>query len=380
MWTRRRQTNTAMTSEFYVILGIGQSATVGDIKKAYRKLARRYHPDINPGDRAAEELFKRIAEAYEVLSDPDKRGFYDKNGYYVEGVLEPPTASRWDFEFGGFDSSRSSASGFGDLFSQFFQDGRTGRREEAAGIDLECQISLTFKESITGVRTRVSVYRKRSCEVCEGAGRSAGASDSACGSCGGSGQLIKAKGHLRFAMTCPGCEGTGRVRVVCSTCRGDGRVARSDEIEVDIPPGVSTGSRIRCPGKGDAGRPMRPPGDLYVVTNVAAHPFFKRVGDNIHCAVPITVTEAALGAKIEIPTIDGRARLRIPPRTQSGQTFRLRGKGAPSLRAEGVRGDQYVEVQLVIPRIADERSKEILRELDRLNPDEVRKDLDQYGQ
>ena len=366
-----------MTSEFYVILGIGQSASVGDIKKAYRKLARRYHPDINPGDRTAEELFKRISEAYEVLSDPEKRGFYDENGYYVEGVLEPPPSSRWDFEFKGSDPS----SGFSDLFGQFFEEGRIGqRRDQDAGIDLECQISLTFEESITGVRTRVSVYRKRSCEVCEGAGRSVGVSDSGCGNCGGTGQLIKAKGHLRFAMTCPACEGTGRVRVVCSTCRGDGRVSRSDELEVQIPPGVSTGSRIRCPGKGDAGRPMRPPGDLYVVTNVAAHPFFTRVGDNIHCLVPITVTEAALGAKIEIPTIDGRARLRIPPQTQSGQTFRLRGKGAPSLRADGARGDQYVEVQLVIPRIADERSKEILRELDRLNPDEVRKELDEYGQ
>ncbi len=370
-----------MTSEFYIILGIGQSASVGDIKKAYRKLARRYHPDINPGDRAAEELFKRISEAYEVLSDPDKRGFYDQNGYYSEGVLDAGTATQWDFKFKGFDSSGSGASGFGDLFNQFFQQGRTSgsEREEDAGNDLECQISLTFEESITGVQTRVSVYRKSSCEVCRGAGRSVGASDSSCGSCSGTGQLIKAKGHLRFAMTCPACEGTGRVSIVCSACRGDGRVARSEEIEIDLPPGVSTGSRIRFPGKGDAGRSMSPPGDLHVVTNVAPHQFFNRVGDNIHCAVPITVTEAALGAKIEIPTIDGRTRLKVPPRTQSGQTFRLRGKGAPSLRADGARGDQYVEVQLVIPRIADERSKEILRELARLNPDDVRGELDGYG-
>ena len=363
-----------MARELYVILGVGDSASVAAIKKAYRKLARRYHPDINPGDRAGEEPFKRISEAYEILSDAGKRGFYDENGYYTEGVLEKPQG---DLTFDGFAFAASEGTGFGDLFGQFLN--RTEAPPDGgAGGDLECQVSLSFEESMKGVETWVSVYRKKSCERCEGSGRALGAGEGACGSCRGSGQLIKAKGHLRFTLTCPTCQGLGRVAVACSACGGDGRVARSDRLSVNLPPGVSTGSRVRFPGKGDAGRAMHPPGDLFVVTNVEPHPYFNRVGDNIRCAVPVTLTEATLGAKIEVPTIDGRSVLKIPPGTQSGQTLRMRGKGALSLRGNGVRGDQYVEVRLRTPRIADERSKEILRELARLNPDDPRENLNVY--
>ena len=360
-----------MTRDLYVILGVGDSASVADIKKAYRKLARRYHPDINPGDRAAEELFKRISEAYDILSDPGKRGFYDEKGYYAESVLE---RTQGDLTFDGFASVSSEGTGFGDLFGQFLHR-MQAPPDDGAGGDLECQVSLSFEESLKGVETWVSVYLKRSCERCEGSGRALGVSEGACGSCRGSGQLIKAKGHLRFSLTCPTCQGSGSIVVACSACGGDGRVARSDRLSVKIPPGVSTGSRMRFPGKGDAGRAMQPPGDLFVVTNVEPHPYFNRVGDNIYCAVPVTLTEATLGAKIQVPTIDGRSVLKVPAGTQSGQTLRMRGKGAPSLRGNGVRGDQYVEVRLRTPRIADERSKEILRELGRLNPDDPREDL-----
>jgi molecular chaperone DnaJ len=322
-------------------------------------------------------LFKRISEAYEVLSDPDKRGFYDQNGYYTEGVLEPATGSQWDFRFDGFASAASEGGGFGDLFGQFLNRAPASS-DDGAGGDLECQVSLTFEESMNGVETWVSVYRKKSCARCEGSGRALGESEGTCRSCRGSGELIKAKGRLRFSLTCPSCQGLGRVAVACSACGGDGRVARSERVSVNISPGVSTGSRVRFPGKGHAGRAMQPPGDLFVVTNVEHHPYFNRVGDNICCTVPVTLTEAALGAKIEVPTIDGRSVLKIPPGTQSGQTLRMRGKGAPSLRGNGVRGDQYVEVRLRTPRIADERSKEILRELARLNPEDLRKDLEVY--
>ena len=366
-----------MARNFYVILGVGDSASVAEIKKAYRKLARRYHPDINPGDHTAEELFKRISEAYEILSDPDKRDFYDDNGYYSEGVLETGVRSQWDFTFDGFASTAGEGTGFSDLLGQFLNRTQPPP-DDGVGRDLECQVSLSFEESMKGVETWVTVYRKKSCLRCEGSGRALGASASACGTCRGSGQLIKAKGHLRFSVTCPTCQGSRRVVIACSACNGDGLIARNDQLSVNIPPGVSAGSRVRFMGKGDAGKAMQPPGDLFVVTNVEAHPYFNRIGDNIYCAVPVTLTEATLGAKIKVPTIDGNCLLKIPPGTQSGQTLRMREKGAPSLRGNGVRGDQYVEVRLWTPRVADERSKEILRELALLNPDDPREDLKFY--
>ena len=366
-----------LMANLYIILGIGQRASVSEIKRAYRKLARRYHPDINPGDHVAEERFKGISEAYEVLGDPNKRGFYDEHGYYAEGMLESRTEARWDFSFQCFDSTSSEPSGFTQLFDDFFRARPV--RQPDAGNDIECQVSLTFEESIRGVETMVGVYRKRPCDACRGLGRAAGSEEYSCSSCSGSGEWIRAKGHLRFSMTCPRCEGSGWVAAACSVCGGEGRTARSERIRVNIPSGVSTASRIRFQGQGNVDARTNELGDLYVVTNVAAHPFFKRVGDNIHCTVPVTVTEAALGAKVEVPTVDGSAMLKVPPGTQSGRTLRLRGKGAPSLRGDGVRGDQYVEVQLVLPRLADERSKEILRELARLNPDDPRKDLQYDG-
>ncbi len=367
-------------TNLYVILGLNQGVTVSEIKKAYRRLARRFHPDINPGDRAAEDRFKGISEAYEVLIDPDKRSFYDEHGYYSEGVLDGQKESGWDISFRGFDSGGSSdASRFSDLFDDFFTRARMARRPDATN-DVECQASLSFEESIRGVRTTVNVYRKRPCDACRGLGRAAGSMEYDCGHCGGSGEWIRSKGHLRFSMTCPQCEGSGRVAVACSVCAGEGRTSQSERIEVEIPPGVSAGSRVRFRGQGNIDSRTNELGDLYVVTNVSPDSFFRRAGDNIHCIVPITVSEAALGAKIEVPTVDGAALLKIPQGTQSGQVLKLRGKGAPSLRGDDVRGDQYVEVSVVVPKVTDERSREILRELAELDQDNPRKDLQADGQ
>jgi molecular chaperone DnaJ len=361
--------------DLYIILEIRSTASVNEIKRAFRKLARRFHPDINPGDRVAEEHFKKISDAYEVLSDPVKREFYDQNGFYSDGVLEPQrTGNAWGFSFQGFDFSRSTQPAFGDVLSHFFSR-QAQRRDPERGQDLEYQAPVGFDDSVRGLTTRVTVFRKQVCEPCGGSGQARGSSDPACMSCAGTGQTTRTKGHLKFAVTCPDCGGVGRIVLSCGECGGDGRRQRSETLEAVIPAGVTTGSRIRFPSKGDTGRFGGPAGDLYVVTNVAAHPFFRRAGDNIHCSVRITFPEAALGTKIEVPTIDGHAIVRIPPGTQNNQTFRLRGKGAPSLLHPGVRGDQYVEVYIAVPRIADERSKEILREFAKLNPDDSRRDL-----
>jgi molecular chaperone DnaJ len=360
--------------DLYIILQIGRTASDSEIKKAFRKLARRFHPDINPGDRTAEERFKLISEAYEVLSDPLKREFYDRNGFYTDGVLAEQKTQTWGFSFQGFDLSRGGQPQHGDVLGQLFSRAAF-RRDPERGQDLEYQMSLSFEEAIRGTKARITVFRRENCGACTGSGRSRPARDSGCLLCGGSGRTTRIKGHLQFVVTCPDCSGAGRTFTPCPECGGEGRVAESETLEMEIPAGVSTGSRIRIPGKGDAGKFGGPVGDLYIVTNVSPNAFFKRVGDNIYCAVPITFVEATLGTKIEIPTIDGRMLLKIPPGTQNGQSFRLRGRGAPSLLQPGMRGDQYVEVKVLVPRIADERSKEILREFAKLNPLDARKDL-----
>jgi molecular chaperone DnaJ len=360
--------------DLYVLLDVGRTASLNEIKRAFRRLARRYHPDINPGDNKAEDLFKRITEAYEVLSDPSKRQFYDVNGFYSDGVLEEHHGeANWKFSFKGFDFSRSGNSPFGDIFNQLFEHHSSVRRDPERGEDLEHQVSINFDESMRGLKTTVTVLREKECPGCKGSGRNPGSQDLSCRTCDGSGKTARFKGHLQFAVTCAECGGTGKYVNGCEHCRGEGRVTGSETLEITLPPGVSSGSRIRVAGKGNAGRFGGPSGDLYVVVNTAPHPFFARIGDNIHCSVPVTVTEAALGTKVEVPTIDGPALVRIPPGTQTGQTLRLRAKGAPSLLHPGVRGDQYVEVRVMVPRVADERSKEILRELAKLNPENPRK-------
>ena len=376
-----------MSGNLYVVLGVSEKARDGEIKKAYRRLARKYHPDINPGDRRAEERFKRISEAYEILSDPRKRGFYDENGYFTEGVLEKSSTS-WSFSFTGLDDAGTRVSDFGEVFYSFLD---RARQEVApdAGSDIETQLSVSFAQSMGGFTADLEVYRKRLCKACGGSGLAEGLGELDCPACSGTGRFVKAKGHLQFSMNCPRCLGSGQVRAECSACGGEGRVGGRERLRVRIPPGVDTGSRVRLRGEGHVDARSGRAGDLYVVTNVAPHPFFRRAGDNIHCTLPVTFTEAALGAKIEVPTVDAMmqaagsgsngssapALLRIPPGVQPGRTLRLRGKGAPSLRGSGVRGDQYVELRVVVPRVADERSKELLRELARLNPENPREEL-----
>ena len=360
-------------NDLYVVLEVLRSASEDDIKKAFRKLARRYHPDINPGDTSAEERFKRISEAYEVLSDPLKREFYDRNGFYTDGVLEKGEQhATWGFSFKTFEFG-GSVPPTGEILSQFFSR-RAARRDPERGQDLEYQIAISFEESIFGAKTQITVQRRHTCIGCGGAGRTS-KDGSACASCGGTGNVTRARGRLRFVTPCAECSGSGHVITDCLECGGESRVLQTDLLELDIPPGVSAGSRVRFASHGDAGRYGAPTGDLYIITNVAPHAFFKRAGDNLQCVIPVTFVEATLGAKIEVPTVDGKAVVRIPPGTQNGQLLRLRGLGAPSLVQPGMRGDQFLEILIHVPRVADERSKEILKEFAHLNSEDVRKDL-----
>ncbi len=390
---------TAAKQDYYERLGVGRKASADDIRKAYKRLARKHHPDLNPGDKSAEARFQQIQEAYEVLSDPKKRQMYDQLGFYSEQGFPPGGGGRAGpaphFDFSGFDFSNvfggagagrggppgrggasSAGEGFGenlrDMFSQFF----AGRGAAAAepgperGEDLEYEVHIGFWDAIRGAVTRLNVRRHEPCRACGGSGTAGGSAAAAvCPECRGSGNVTQTAGAMRFQLTCARCRGTGKLRNACGACHGEGRVARADSMEVRIPAGTQSGTRLRIAGKGNAGAGA--PGDLYIVARIEPHPYFRREGDDIHIAVPITVTEAALGAKIEVPTIDGRAILRIPPGTQSGQKFRVRERGVLSPRT-GRRGDQYVEVQVHVPRVMDERSKAILRELARLNPGDPR--------
>ena len=359
--------------DYYRLLGVNRNAPADEIKKAYRKLARKYHPDVNPGDKHAEERFKKISEAYDVLSDSKKREVYDAYGTYSDNLRGGATGQGPGVDFAGFDFSGLGGSGFSDIFSQFFQ-GTARSSAPKKGEDLEYQVSMGFDEALRGLQTRITYARRETCQTCHGKGLSGDSRARECSLCHGTGRMTQMKGRMKFTTACTQCGGTGRAGKACETCHGDGRVPTTDNLEIKIPPGVQTGSRIRFAGKGDAGVQGAPAGDLYIVTTVGSHPFFERTGDNVYCKVPITLTEATLGAKIEVPTVDGRAMLKIPPGTQHGQKFRLRERGFPSLRS-ATHGDQFVEVQVVLPKIGDERSKEILRELARLNPESPRQKL-----
>jgi molecular chaperone DnaJ len=372
---------TSTKQDYYELLGVSRKAPQKEIRQAYRKLARKYHPDLNPGDKSAEEKFKQVQEAYEVLSDAKKRQMYDQFGFETSGqggVPEGVDPGDVQFDFGGFDfggGGGGAGPSFRDLFGQFFRGGTTAEAPSRAesGSSLEYQIEITFWEAVRGTVKKLTIARLDTCTECHGTG--AVGQPQTCTTCGGSGQVTQTSGKMRFNLTCARCGGTGRVRNICRVCGGEGRVRRSDTIEVRIPAGVQTGSRVRVPGRGNAGAAGAPPGDLYIITDVLSHPFFDRRGDDLYTVVPITVTEAALGAKIEVPTMDGRSLLRVPPGTNSGQKLRLRDKGVPSLRRPGHRGDQYVELQIIVPKPVDERVKELLRELERVAPEHPRKDL-----
>lgn len=358
--------------DFYKTLGIGRNAKPDEIKKAYRRLARKYHPDVNPGDKAAEEKFKQISEAFDVLSDSKKRQIYDKYGTYSEGFTEAPGGKGSGINFGGFDFSSFSTDGLRDIFADLFGGRSEGPSppQPRRGADVEYPLSIPFADAICGLTTSITVNVGEPCSRCGGKGEMSGPL-TVCPACKGSGHSPAASGRLRFEVPCRDCGGTGKRHQACDACRGRGQTDKTETVKVRIPPGVDTGSRVRVAGKGSCGILGGPRGDLYIVTNVGSHRFFTRKGDNIYCTVPITVAEAGLGAKIEVPTVDGKTLLRIPPGTQSGQKFRMRERGVPSLRGD-VRGDQYVEVRIVLPRVISEDTKEILKQYARLNRENPR--------
>jgi molecular chaperone DnaJ len=374
--------------DYYHVLGVSRKATPEELRKVYRRLARKYHPDVNPGDKGAEDRFKKITEAYEVLSDPKKRQMYDRMGFYQEGAGMPgPEGGRNDrpVNFSGFDfsewggpESEAGPTSFRDLFSNFFRRDVVPEDAPDHGSDLEYQAHIGFWDAIRGTTVRLTVSRFQNCSVCHGKGGVG--PEAVCPECKGTGTSNKLMGSMRFNVPCPRCQGKGRSQKICPACGGEGRRAVPEPLEIRIPAGVQDGFRVRVAGKGNVGRHGSAQGDLYIITKVAAHPFFDRRGDDIYTVIPITMTEAALGAKVEVPTIDqSRALLKIPPGTGSGQKFRLREKGVQSLKT-GQRGDQYVEVRIHVPRVADERSRQILRELGHLNPENPREEIYRQAQ
>jgi molecular chaperone DnaJ len=358
--------------DFYTILGLEPGASSAEIKRAYRRLARRYHPGINPGDRAAEALFQRIAEAYETLVDPVRRRQYDMADGRTMSRTEATT-----FEFSGFDFSAAvhgpQAATFSELFADVLHPVVSGDNRSEVGADLHASLTLTFKESIHGVERQVVVTRHVACAACGGAGE-VRTPEGRCSHCHASGTVRWARGHMVFSKACAACGGTGRQRHQrCDVCAGHGRLVRSEAIPVRVPAGVADGARLRVPEKGHAGRHHGRTGDLYVTVHVQPHPVLRRDGDDLFLALPVAIHEAVLGARIDVPTFDGPVKLRVPPGTQGGHRFRLRGRGVAG--PNGTRGDLIVEVRLTLPPIVDERSKELMREFGRVNNEDVRGEL-----
>ena len=358
--------------DLYELIGVPRDAGLDDIKRAFRRLARRYHPDINPGDPAAAVRFKLVANAYDILADPERRRQYDAYGLTAT-VVEGAEA----FGFEGFDFSVESASGltastFGDLFADVIHDA-VGRASEAGvdGADLHASVSISFEEAVRGTRTAVPLLRHDICGGCAGAGV-VPVAETICPACRGVGTIRSRRGHMVFAKTCERCSGSGRQRhLACASCAGAGVMALSQAVPVVVPAGVADGDRLRLAGLGHAGSRGGRPGDLYVTVHVGTHPLFRREGDDLHVTVPIGIHEAALGARFEIPTFDGPVRLRVPPGTQSGQRVRLHDRGLPS-RRDLRRGDLVVEFRIVLPSVLDERTKELLRQFAAANSEDVR--------
>jgi molecular chaperone DnaJ len=356
--------------DLYEVLELPRSASAAEIKKAYKRLARKLHPDLNPGDKSAEDRFKEINEAYAVLSSPEKKKQYDTYG--TAGPAPPPDPG---VHFEGFDfgAGPSPAGGFEDLFETFAHAAqRPQARGPLRGEDLIYPITLSLAEAFSGKKSRLAISHTVPCDRCHGEGRLSSSRKKPCPRCGGKGRVGVARGPFSFQSTCDLCGGLGKdPGDACPSCGGAGSKEVSDTVDVAIPAGVDTGSRVRLKGKGQAGHLGGPQGDLYIETHILPHAVFLREGPNLKVRVPITFPEAALGARVDVPTLGGGARLKIPPGTSSGQTFRLKGRGMPSLRGAQP-GDLLVEVTVAVPAIVDEKSKELLREFERLNPENPR--------
>jgi molecular chaperone DnaJ len=382
---------TTQNKDYYATLGVKKTATPEEIRKAFRKAARRYHPDVNPGDKRAEEKFKEISEANDILSDEKKRKVYDQLGFYSDQI-DPAQAEAYarqqggqsPVDFGGFDFSGfqsgspqagAGSSGWGsfkDIFSGIFSGAQQSQRPRGpqAGTDLEYQATVDFWTAIRGGQARMQVHRQETCPTCHGQAQAGGPAP--CPECNGTGQVTQMGGRMKFNIPCPRCNGTGRTSNDCPTCHGQGTVSRTETVEFRIKAGTRDGQRIRLQGKGNSGVNGGSAGDLFVIVRTGTHPVFTRTGDDIHLTVPVTVPEASLGAKVDVPTIDGRAQLKIPPGTQSGQKLRMRERGVESASHPGQRGDQIVTVEVVVPHLQDERSREIMRELAKLNSQDPR--------
>jgi molecular chaperone DnaJ len=392
---------TTTHKDYYATLGVKKTATQEEIRKAFRKLARKYHPDVNPGDKKAEEKFKEISEANDILSDEKKRKVYDQLGFYSDQI-DPAQAEAYarqqnaggrrggHVDFEGFDFSGFGGAGapgqqetgggqgwgnFKDIFSGIFTGAQQERRPRGPqpGADLEYQATVDFWTAIRGGQARIQINRQEVCPTCHGQAVTGGPMQ--CPECNGTGQVTQMGGRMKFNIPCPRCNGTGRVLNACPTCHGEGTLTRTETVEFRIKAGTRDGQRIRLQGKGNAGANGGPPGDLFLIVRTGTNPVFTRIGDDIHLNVPVTVPEASLGAKVEVPTIDGRAQLKIPPGTQSGQKLRMRERGVENAQHPGQRGDQIVTVEVSVPQLQDERSREIMRELGKLNPQDPRKTL-----
>src|SRR5580692_8182556 len=385
---------TTQSKDYYALLGVKKTATSDDIRKAFRKLARKYHPDVNPGDKKAEEKFKEISEANDVLSDEKKRKVYDQVGFYSDQI-DPAQAEAYarqqsgggqpPVDFGGFDFSgfqggaapqqgagSQSWGSFKDIFSGIFSGAQQPQHAHGPqpGTDLEYQATVDFWTAIRGGQARIQVNRQETCPTCHGQASTGGPTQ--CPECNGTGHVTQMGGRMKFNIPCPGCNGTGRTTNECATCHGEGVASRTETVDFRIKAGTRDGQRIRLQGKGNAGLNGGPAGDLYLIVRTSENPVFSRSGDDIHVKVPVTVAEASLGAKVDVPTIDGRAQLKIPQGTQSGQKLRMRERGVENASHPGQRGDQIVTIEVVVPHLQDERSREIMRELARLNNQDPR--------
>jgi len=343
--------------DFYEVLGLGKNASDDEIKKAYRKLAMKYHPDRNPDNKAAEEKFKEVKEAYEMLSDPQKREAYDRYGH--AGV--DPNMGGGGAGAGGF------ADAFGDIFGDIFGGGRRGGGPQVyRGADLRYNLEITLEQAANGYETTIQVPSWDECDTCHGSGAKPGTSPVTCTTCGGHGQVRVQQGFFAIQQTCPKCHGTGKIiPEPCTSCSGVGRIKRKKTLEVKVPAGIDDGMRIRSSGNGESGVNGGPPGDLYVEIHIKQHQVFQREGDDLHCEIPISFATAALGGDVEVPTLSGKASFTIPEGTQSGKTFRLRGKGVKGVRS-GYAGDLFCHVVIETPVRLTERQKDLLREFEQL--------------